>query len=325
MNRLVNIALAGALLVFGATAQDTEAGAQESLAKLKAVAEAGAGMVQMKTVGAVKGMTVLGAPYSGEEVNEATQTLADGTRIHRETKTSVYRDSQGRTRREAPDNITITDPVASATYFLDPKTMTGQKLTMVGGSYTFMRSGSFSGTVSAPGPSSFTMTSSVDGPATITLNVNGVPLDEKAVAEALAKAKASGSTQTITYERREVTTAVGSGGGSGIGVGGAAGGVVRAALKKPAGESLGKQMMEGVNAEGTRYVSTIEVGAIGNDRPIQLSSESWYSADLQMVVMSKHSDPRTGDESFRVTNISRGEPAAYLFQLPAGYQITERK
>ena len=330
MNRLVNINLAGALLVFGATAQDTEAGAQESLAKLKAVAEAGAGMVQMKTIGAVKGMTVVGAPYSGEEVSETNQTLADGTRIHRETKTTVYRDSQGRTRREAPDNITITDPTASVTYILDPKTMTGQKLTMVGGSYTIMRSGSFSGTVSAPGTSSFTMTSSVDGPATITLNVNGVPLDEKAVAEALAKAKASGSTQTITYERREVTTAVGSGGGSGIGgsgigVGGAAGGVVRAALKKPAGESLGKQMVEGVNAEGTRYVSTIEAGAIGNDRPIQIASDSWYSADLQMVIMSKHSDPRTGDESFRVTNISRGEPAAYLFQLPVGYQISERK
>ena len=341
MNRLVYIAVAGALLVFGAGAQGTEAAAKESLAKAKAAAEAGAGMVQMKTVGAVKGMTVLGAPYSGEEVNEATQTLADGTRIHRETRTTVYRDSQGRTRRETPENITITDPTASVTYFLDPKTMTGQKLTMVGGSYTFMRSGSFSGTVSAPGPSSFTMTSSVDGPANITLNVNGVPLDEKAVTEAMAKAKASGSTQTITYERREVTTAVGSGGGSGIGVGGgsgigvgggggigvggAAGGVVRIALKKPAGESLGKQMMDGVNAEGTRYVSTIEVGAIGNDRPIQISSESWYSADLQMVIMSKHSDPRTGDESFRVTNISRGEPAAYLFQLPVGYQIGERK
>jgi hypothetical protein len=338
MNRLVHIAVAGALLVFGAAAQDTEAAAKESLAKLKAVAEAGAGMVQMKTVGAVKGMTVIGAPYSGEEVNEATQTLADGTRIHRETKTTVYRDSQGRTRREAPDNITITDPTASVTYFLDPKTMTGQKLTMVGGSYTMMRSGSFGGTLAPPGPSSFTMTSSADGPATITLNVNGVPLDEKAVAEALAKAKSSGTTQTIPYERHEVTVTVSSGSGSGsgrghgIGVaaeagmpGAAMGAPVRAALKKPAGESLGKQMMEGVNAEGTRYVSTIEVGAIGNDRPIQISSESWYSADLQMVIMSKHSDPRTGDESFRVTNISRGEPAAYLFQLPVGYQISERK
>ena len=334
MNRLVNIALAGALLVFGAAAQDTEAGAQESLAKAKAVAEAGAGMVQMKTIGAVKGMTVVGAPYSGEEVSETNQTLADGTRIHRATKTTVYRDSQGRTRREAPDNITITDPTASVTYFLDPKTMTGQKLTMVGGSYTIMRSGSFGGTLAPPGPSTFTVTSSGDGPARIILN--GEPLDDKAVAEAMAKAKASGTTQTIPYERHEVTVTVssgsGSGSGHGIGVaaeagmpGGAMGAPVKVALKRTPGESLGKQVMEGVNAEGTRYVSTIEVGAIGNDRPIQVSSESWYSADLQMVIMSKHSDPRTGDESFRVTNISRGEPAAYLFQLPVGYQISERK
>jgi hypothetical protein len=96
-------------------------------------------------------------------------------------------------------------------------------------------------------------------------------------------------------------------------------------LRKSGGEPLGKQMIEGVNAEGTRSVSTIEANSIGNDRPIQVSSESWYSDELQMMVMSKHSDPRTGDESFRLTNISRSEPAAYLFQAPAGYQITERK
>jgi hypothetical protein len=95
--------------------------------------------------------------------------------------------------------------------------------------------------------------------------------------------------------------------------------------KKPVGESLGKQMVEGVNADGVREVSTIAAGAIGNDRPFQVSTESWYSAELQMNVMTKHSDPRTGDESFRLTNISRSEPAAYLFQAPTGYQINERK
>ena len=96
-------------------------------------------------------------------------------------------------------------------------------------------------------------------------------------------------------------------------------------MKRSAGEPLGKQMVEGVNAEGIREVSTIAAGDIGNDRPIQVSTESWYSADLQMNVMTKHSDPRTGDESFRLTNISRAEPAAYLFQAPTGYQINERK
>src|SRR5450631_2836707 len=122
MNRLVSIAAAGALLVFSAAAQDPEA-----LAKKKAELDA---MVQVKMVGAVKGMTVKGAPYSGEEVNQTDHMLADGTRIHRENRTTVYRDSEGRTRRETPDNVTITDPVANVTYILNPKTMTGQKLPM---------------------------------------------------------------------------------------------------------------------------------------------------------------------------------------------------
>jgi hypothetical protein len=313
VNRLLYIAAASALLVFGASAQDSEA-----LAKTKA--EAANTIVQMKTVGAVKGMTVKGAPYSAEEINQTDQVLADGTRIHRETRTTVYRDSEGRTRHETPDNIIITDPVANVTYMLDPKTMTGHKLAMAAGNF-FVRSDANSATVSTSAsgsatPTTLTVTSGMDGPATITLN--GVPLDEKAVAEAMAKAKASGSTQTFTYERRETTTGVGSGvgAGSGAGVG---------SMKRSAGEPLGKQTIEGVNAEGTREVATLAAGAIGNDRPIQVSTESWYSADLQMNVMTKHSDPRTGDESFRLTNINRAEPAAYLFQPPAGYQITERK
>ena len=318
MNRLVHIAAAGALLVFGAAAQDAE-----RTAKLKAELEAN--VVQMKMVGAVKGTTVKGAPYSAEEVNETNQMLADGTRIHRENRTTVYRDSEGRTRRETPDSITITDPVANVTYMLNPKTMTGQKLTMALAGYSIRRSSTLGAAISGDSNSTFSIQSSGDGPATITFN--GVPLDEKAVAEAMAKAKTNGSTQTLSV-------GIGAGTGSGGGVGSTAtagsGGVMTAAptrvmLKRNAGESLGKQMVEGVNAEGTRNVTTLDAGAIGNDRPIQVSTESWYSAELQMNVMTKHSDPRTGDESFRLTNISRSEPAAYLFQAPAGYQINERK
>ena len=319
MNRLVYLAVAGMLLALGAAAQDPEA-----LAKKKA--ELDASMVQMKMVGAVKGMTVKGAPYSAEEVNQTDQALADGTRIHREMRTTVYRDSEGRTRHETPDNITIADPVANVTYILDPKTMTGQKLPMMGASYTFMRTGGPGTGVNSDNTATFSFNTSGAGPHTVI--VNGVPLDDKAVAEAMAKAKASGA-QTMTYERREITTAVGSGTGVGVGVG-TGGGVFRvmsdkAALRNSTREPLGKQVVEGVNAEGTREVSTIAAGSIGNDRPIQISTESWYSADLQMNVMTKHSDPRTGDETFRLTNINRAEPAAYLFQLPAGYQINERK
>ena len=169
-------------------------------------------MVQMKMVGAVRGMTVKNAPYSAEEVNETNQMLADGTRIHREIRTTVYRDSEGRTRRETPDNITITDPVANVTYFLNPKTMTGQKLAMAAGNFTFLRTHPEGRPGDRARASTFSIHTSGDGPATIT--VNGAPLDEKAVAEAMAKAKASGSPQTFTYERRESRRRSGSGSGT---------------------------------------------------------------------------------------------------------------
>ncbi len=83
--------------------------------------------------------------------------------------------------------------------------------------------------------------------------------------------------------------------------------------------------MEGLAVQGTRETSTLAVGAIGNDRPIQIVSEHWYSPELQTLVMSRHNAPRTGEETFRLTNVTRAEPPAYLFQVPAGYQVTEQK
>ena len=81
--------------------------------------------------GAAMGSTVKNAPYSAVEITESTQMLADGTRIHNESRTSVYRDGEGRVRRETPDEVTIWDPVANVSYFLDPKNQTAQKTSMV--------------------------------------------------------------------------------------------------------------------------------------------------------------------------------------------------
>src|SRR5690349_9030035 len=62
--------------------------------------------------GAVMRPAVKNAPYSAVEVTESTQLLADGNRIHRDVQVPVYRDSEGRVRREnSPDQITIWDPV----------------------------------------------------------------------------------------------------------------------------------------------------------------------------------------------------------------------
>ena len=86
-------------------------------------------------------------------------------------------------------------------------------------------------------------------------------------------------------------------------------------------EQLGVQNIEGVDCEGTRTVTTIPADAIGNERPIEIVYERWYSKDLQMIVYSKHSDPRFGEQTYRLTNINRSEPDPSLFEVPSGYKI----
>ena len=93
-------------------------------------------------------------------------------------------------------------------------------------------------------------------------------------------------------------------------------------LKK---EDLGTQTIAGVSAQGTRYTRTIPVGQIGNEKPIVIVSEHWYSNDLQMTVMSKRSDPRFGETSYTLTNIQRSEPAASLFAVPSDYTVHARR
>ena len=86
-------------------------------------------------------------------------------------------------------------------------------------------------------------------------------------------------------------------------------------------ESLGTKMLEGVSVEGTRTTFEIPAGQIGNDKPIQIITEKWFSSDLQVVVMSRHIDPLSGEHIFRLVNIKKGEPSADLFIVPNGYKI----
>ena len=87
--------------------------------------------------------------------------------------------------------------------------------------------------------------------------------------------------------------------------------------------SLGTQMVNGVSAQGTRTTRTIPAGAFGNEKPIVITVERWYSPDLQMNVLIKRSDPRTGDNVFQLTNIVRSEPEASLFQVPSDYTVKQ--
>jgi hypothetical protein len=86
-------------------------------------------------------------------------------------------------------------------------------------------------------------------------------------------------------------------------------------------ESLGSQMVNGVQAEGTRNTITIPAGQIGNELPINIVDERWFSSELQTLVKSIHDDPRMGITTYQLTNINRGEPAASLFEVPADYKV----
>ncbi len=213
------------------------------------------------------GKIVKGAPFSATASSETKQTLQDGSNIVRTTSSTLYRDSQGRSRREvtlsgfgplqtsgkARTMITIGDPVAGVHYMLDPVQKVAHKMTPKGA-----KGGAWA-------------------------NGNQQAFEQK-MQKHMAKEEAS------------------------------------AEVKK---ESLGTQSINGVNAEGTRITRTIPVGQIGNDKPIQIVFERWYSPDLQIVVKSTRSDPRFGTTTYTLTNVQRAEPAAALFTVPSDYTVKE--
>jgi len=280
------------------------------------------------------GKVVKNAPYSGDAVTETTQTLSDGNRIVRKNTASVYRDSEGRTRREqsiiaigpyssandVPQSIVINDPVAGTSYMLDSRSRTARKLGIKPLPFNF-KVLTAPGAPAAPGVSVGPNVMFGPGTATAAIGSFGpedlpVPPPPPASGAMVVEGKGSGSVvneRVMTYERiqgPEIHTQirVGTNGPSG---------------HAPKVESLGKQLVEGVEADGTRTTVTIPAGEIGNERPIDIVDERWYSPELQTLVLSKRTDPMSGDMTYRLTNINRNEPVRSLFEVPSDYKIKE--
>jgi hypothetical protein len=88
-------------------------------------------------------------------------------------------------------------------------------------------------------------------------------------------------------------------------------------------EDLGVQVMQGVNVQGKRVTRAIPAGQEGNEKEIDVVTETWFSADLQAVVMSKTSDPRYGESVYQLSAITRAEPDPALFAVPSDYAVKE--
>ena len=87
-------------------------------------------------------------------------------------------------------------------------------------------------------------------------------------------------------------------------------------------ESLGTKTIDGLNVEGTRTTRTIPAGQIGNEQPIVITTEKWYSPELQTIVSLTRTDPRFGTTTYQLTNINRADPPQSLFIVPQDYTVT---
>lgn len=128
-------------------------------------------------------------------------------------------------------------------------------------------------------------------------------------------------------------TAVGGGSGvrtaapSGVSIArsGGSGGGVMTAVGGGNREPLDPQTIEGLSATGTRTTTTIPPGKVGNAQELKIVSEQWFSDELQVLVMTRHSDPRSGETVYRLRNVLRAEPDPSLFMLPPDYTLQERR
>jgi hypothetical protein len=217
------------------------------------------------------------------------------------------------------------DPVAGTTFFLDPKTQTARKVTLgTAGSFTFATAKGAAVAGSAAGSSgNFVEVRSINKDGVTSVTVNGKPVDPSTI-DHLKMTMAPPDMEPmmmdaapVMRQRMPAGTMVTT-----------SDNVFYKSTARPDSsnsESLGKQSIEGVLSDGTRSTTTLPAGAIGNDRPIQSVMERWYSAELQTVTMTRHSDPRIGESTFKLTNVNRNEPAAYLFTVPSSYQLQEHK
>jgi hypothetical protein len=275
---------------------------------------------------------VKGSPFSAEAVNESVQMLADGNRIVRSSTNKLYRNSEGRFRREISGGsggalgsfysvgpgITILDPVAGHRYLLDSHLMTA-RIGSLGG---------FATTVTPALPPKAPLPPSAERQSVrekIQAELNAAGSSQTAV-ELAEKAKVLAEKEkAYANNARAYGDAVRVYGDS---LTGAQGGTFAYSIGghkskyETRTEDLGVQSIEGVEATGTRTVTTIPAGDIGNERPIEIVYEKWYSKELQLVVMSKHSDPRFGEQTYRLTNIVRSEPDPSLFEVPSGYKVS---
>lgn len=237
---------------------------------------------------------VVNAPYLATITNESVQTLADGNRIVQTSTGSTARDSQGRTRQDTVLPAIGNLSAANAPHLIfihDPVAQT---------SYTLNLTDKTAHKMPALPP----LPDAGVGGATVTMRVvdgKQAPLPPPPPDADATPVTIAAAAPGMFFEKH----------------------LSREAEGQANTEDLGTESMEGVLAKGTRTTHTIPAGQIGNEQPITIVTEVWTSPELKTVVYSKRSDPRMGEQTFRLTNIVRAEPNPALFTVPADFKIVD--
>jgi hypothetical protein len=280
--------MVGLCVCAGLYAQSSDPSKQMSEEKQTTMQFVGAGP-QFGVIGIEPAMagsmgTVAGAPYSAEAVTERVQTLADGNRIVQTTTSTVARDSRGRVRRDESLAVALPGSKGDAPKFE-------------------MIEDPVAGVHWRLDPQTKTATKMPFPKLPPSLPNTSIPPPPPGAERTwFFSSGAPGSQITIeTLAKRKAE-----------------------ADSNVSQVDLGTQTVEGVTAQGTRITRTIPAGEVGNEQPLVITTETWYSPALKVLVMSKSEDPRMGVTTYRLTNIQRAEPSASLFEIPADYTVKDQ-
>lgn len=246
---------------------------------------------------AADAQVVKGKQYSADAATETVQTLADGNRIVHRTVSKFYRDSEGRTRREETFGNVDPDhpaPHEVKVFIDDPVSRTAYVLDPGSKSAEkVLRSQKFLDERNAQDDGTRTMLKIVNDDQEAAQNAPGRVMIK-------FQDEHSGNPNTLVMqmpdEKRDVVK-----------------------------EDLGDRNIEGVDCTGTRQTITIPAGAVGNEKPITIVTETWFAPAIATVVESTTDDPRFGKTTYQLTNVQTTEPDRSLFEPPSDFKIQVRK
>jgi hypothetical protein len=275
------LGMAATLLLAAFSVPAQDAAADKKLAERMSRELGNAKILQLE--GGIMTAPVKGAPYSATEVTESTQVLADGNRIVNKSSTFLARDGEGRTRREMPKGLgPLPVDMPRMVMISDPVSKTDYMLN--------------------PKEKTADVIKRVEGKGVFVYQTGKEQRERQEIEQKI-----------------KIKTNAESAGAFHVETGGEVKHVEFGSEVKH--EDLGPQVIQGISCTGTREIRTIPAGAIGNEQPIEITSETWMSPELKTVMLSKHSDPRFGETVYQLTDLKRDEPNQALFQVPSDYRI----